>query len=440
MSHIGLVDQTSRHDLTSEKTPLVLSLLEVIQSQARDIQLLKEEIARLKNHPSKPKLLPSKISTSDKRVASDNKKPSKKKSKNIEIHNFERVHPKNLPKGASLIYYKNYTVQDIELKPNNTRYRLGVYRLPDGSLQIADLPQGVDSHFGSNLKAHMLYLYYKANMTQPTLLEYLRENGVKISSAQVSRILTEGHDVFHKEKEAMLKKAMEVSNYFVVDDTGHRHKGKNGYCTHIGNELFTYFKSSESKNRLNFLQILCVNGKSYHLNGFSFDYMKSQRFPSVDISRLKRNNGMKFDNEFLWLQFLKSQSISFQHHIKIATEAALYGFLLTSGLLNHLVFVSDEAGQFNIFNHGLCWVHAERKLTNLIPNSEEQKSLVEKVLTAFWQLYDQLKRYKQNPNIILRVRLEESYDKIFAPSTKWKALNQVLSSFQKNHNRLLKVL
>jgi hypothetical protein len=29
-----------------------------------------------------------------------------------------------------------------------------------------------------------------------------------------------------------------------VDDTGARHKGKNGYCTHIGNEWFAWFEST----------------------------------------------------------------------------------------------------------------------------------------------------------------------------------------------------
>jgi hypothetical protein len=37
-----------------------------------------------------------------------------------------------------------------------------------------------------------------------------------------------------------------------VDDTGARHQGHNGFCTHIGNELFAYFESTDSKSRQNF--------------------------------------------------------------------------------------------------------------------------------------------------------------------------------------------
>ena len=36
-------------------------------------------------------------------------------------------------------------------------------------------------------------------------------------------------------------KAMAASTYVQVDDTGARHQGHNGFCTHIGNALFAYF-------------------------------------------------------------------------------------------------------------------------------------------------------------------------------------------------------
>ena len=108
-------------------------------------------------------------------------------------------------------------MQDIECKPKNTKYRLGVHRLPDGSLNIANLPKGVSPRFGINIKAH-----------------------------------------------------------------------------------------------------------------------------KSDLFRLKRCDGMKFDNESDWFNFLKNQSIDSDEHIKTATEGALIGFLSTSGLLNHLVLDQPE--------------------------------------------------------------------------------------------------
>jgi hypothetical protein len=49
-----------------------------------------------------------------------------------------------------------------------------------------------------------------------------------------------------------------ASSYINVDDTGARHQGKNGVCTHIGNDLFAWFESASSKSRTNFLTLLCA--------------------------------------------------------------------------------------------------------------------------------------------------------------------------------------
>ena len=54
----------------SEKTPVALSLLEVIRPQSKEIQLLKAEIARLKNRPGRPNLTPGKIGFSEKKSSS----------------------------------------------------------------------------------------------------------------------------------------------------------------------------------------------------------------------------------------------------------------------------------------------------------------------------------------------------------------------------------
>ena len=47
---------------------------------------------------------------------------------------------------------------------------------------------------------------------------------------------------------------------------GARHKGKNGYVTHIGNEFFAWFKSKKSKSRINFLELLLANHGDYWIN------------------------------------------------------------------------------------------------------------------------------------------------------------------------------
>jgi hypothetical protein len=55
----------------------------------------------------------------------------------------------------------------------------------------------------------------------------LREWGVNISNGQLSRLLIDNKDNFHKEKDAILKAGLSISSYVHTDDTGARHDGKN---------------------------------------------------------------------------------------------------------------------------------------------------------------------------------------------------------------------
>ena len=67
-----------------------------------------------------------------------------------------------------------------------------------------------------------------------------------------------------------------------------------------------------------------------------------------------------------WLSYLKQLGIEKNSHVKTATEGALLGAVITSGVSPKLGIISDGAGQFRLLEHGLCWVHAERLINKLI--------------------------------------------------------------------------
>ena len=167
------------------------------------------------------------------------------------------------------------------IQPYNTRYRLARYRTPDGGALIGKLPKDVQQggHFGTLLKGFILYQYYHQRVTQPLIMQQLTEWGIAISSGQISRILTEQNDPFHAEKDALLSAGINHSDYIQVDDTGSRHEGKNGYCTHIGNPAFAWFSSTRSKSRINFLKLLRGAAVDYTINTAALDYMKAERLP-----------------------------------------------------------------------------------------------------------------------------------------------------------------
>jgi hypothetical protein len=177
-----------------------------------------------------------------------------------------------------------------------------------------------------------------------------------------------------------------VSQVLHTDDTGARHAGKNGYCTHIGNELFAWFESTESKSRINFLSCLSQGVEQrYVLNEGALEYIERQKFPKSILANLNTNN-IDINEQKAWEKWLTEQGIKRPRHRKILTEGALIGGLLAQGISSELVIMSDDAGQFNVFDHVLCWIHAERIINRLIPLNENHEKAVNWVREQIWQI------------------------------------------------------
>jgi hypothetical protein len=439
--------------LEEQQSPLVRQLLDIIDQQAHlieqmdeQVQQLKDEIARLKNQPPRPKIQPSRLEKkgSKKHKSSKGRRPGsakRQKTAKLEIHDTQPIEPEYLPPGSAFRYYKDWVVQDIVLAPLNTRYRLKVYETPDGDYVAGKLPANLqDSHFGPALIRFILYQYYHCHVTQPLLLEQLHETGVDISAGHLNRLLIEEKDRFHLEKDQILATGLEVSRYINVDDTGARHQGKNGYCTHIGNELFCIFESTQSKSRINFLRLLRAGHSDYRLNIDAITYMQVNKLPQFALEPIIANLDHIFADDRQWNDFLTQKGIVTDRHVQIATEGALMGSVIEHGLCDNLAIISDDAGQFNILVHALCWVHAERLIAKIVPLTDEQKKDLNTVRDKIWKLYEGLKRYKQNPRTKAKVRLQAKFDQIFTMKTSSATLNQALKRLHKNKSELLMVL
>ncbi|VAW27190.1 Mobile element protein, partial [hydrothermal vent metagenome] len=349
-----------------ELTPNVLQLLEVSHYQRELIQALRDEVAQLKGNKAKPRIRPSNMdkdagngkggnSSNDKKRSGSSKK---KKTKELKIHKKKTIKADDVPAGSEFKGYKEFVVQDIEINPYNTLYRMERWKTPSGNYVVGKLPSSLKGHFGSKLVSYTLYQYYQCHVTQPLLLEELHEFGVDISSGQINNILIGDHDDFHAEKDEILSTGLEISPYIQTDDTGARHKGKNGYCTHIGNEFFAWFESTGSKSRINFLKLLRAGNTDYVLNADAIEYMGEKKLPKRELQLLKSCLEQTFGDEAAWQQHLNTMEICKERHVKIATEGALLGAVTARGFNKELVVLSDDAGQFNVLLHALCWIHA----------------------------------------------------------------------------------
>jgi hypothetical protein len=429
-----------------QRTPLVLALLEVIQYQQEQMGILKEEIARLKGQNPRPKIKPSRLEKSGRKgeKKAKGKRPgSAKRSKTAElkIHDVKRIRPENLPAGSRFKGYQDYTVQNLTIGAHNTLYRLERWKTPAGENRVGKLPQQAgDGHFGLSLVRYILYQYYHAQVTQPLIVEQLRELGIDISTGQVNRIISEVKPGFHAEKDELLRVGLEVSNYLQVDDTGARHDGQNGYCTHIGNELFAWFESRSSKSRINFLELLRAGHEDYVINAEALAYMRAHRLPRDQLTQLEELPHRSFPDQQQWHLILEQLELTAPRHVRIATEGALLGSVVEHGPNPNLVILSDDAGQFDVLRHALCWIHAERTISKLIGLGPEQRRALEQTRVSIWDFYTALKAYKQSPSREQKAALEQRFEEIFATETCFVTLNKALQRLYRNKSELLQVL
>jgi len=427
-----------------DRSPLIDAFLEFTAWQGQRIDALEQEILKLKGETTKPVIKPSRMDDdSTKGGAGGQKKkgPRRKKTIDLTVHKTCDIHPDKIPEGSVFKGFREVVVQDIVFQPFNTRYRLAQYQAPDGHYVSGQVPGELHGcRFGKTLISFILYQYHHQHVTQPLLLKQLRDIGTDISSGHLSQLITDGLSMFHEEKDAIFKAGLSVSQYIHTDDTGARHQGKNGYCTHIGNELFAWFRSSESKSRINFLNCLSQPGSHlYALNVGAMEYMARQKLPLSLLNRFE-NRELRIDDTAAWEQWLDKEAIENLRHRKILTEGALMGGLLTQGLSSNLSIISDDAGQFNVFDHALCWIHAERIFNRLLPVSEIHAAEVERIREKLWSLYRDLKSYKLAPTEIQAKDIKARFTVMCEQQTSYATLNLALQRMGGNQHELLRVL
>jgi hypothetical protein len=439
----------------AECTPLVARLLAIIRIQQDRIGQLEEtvrqvrdEVARLQGQKPRPDIKPSRLESVAPMTAGQEggKRPgSAKRPKTAEltIHHEVPLHLPDPPAGAQLRCYESYVVQELLIQNENTRYLRARYDLPGGGSTLAPFPKGVlpveGGHFGANLVAFILDQYHQAQVTQPLLLEQLWEHGIDISAGQLHRILTENKEAFHQEKNEVLAAGLTASSYIGTDDTGARHQGKNGFCTAIGNDLFAYFESTDSKSRLNFLQVLQGKERTYAVNDMALAYWERQKLAATLVEQLTQGP-QAFVGEPAWQARLAELAISDERHVRIATEGALLGGLIARGVSPDLGVLSDGAPQFVVFVHAGCWIHAERPLAKLVPHNDQHRAAIEQARNHIWELYKDLKAYRAQPDAGQRPVLEARFDALVAARTGYPSIDGVLKEMREHKADLLRVL
>jgi Transposase IS66 family len=118
----------------------------------------------------------------------------------------------------------------------------------------------------------------------------------------------------------------------------------------------------------------------------------------------------------------------------------LWGSVKAHGLLKDTVIVSDDAGQFQLGRHALCWVHAERLIHKLDTFTDHHRAAQQRVRSLVWWFYRDLKAYQRDPTSQRKAALRARFDRIFRRRTGFATLDRLLHRLHANKAELLMVL
>ena len=441
-----LVGEVTRLRAENEKLGGALAQLRI------EHQATKDELARFKGLPPRPPFKPSGM---DKSAGAKEHATGGEKKTGRSLRRRGR-HLDRLKIGATIVVkaappagsrnkgFEDIVVQELNLFPQVTQYRRERWETPDGKTIIADLDPTILGGYGPNLHRFVLALHFSGQVSCERIVALLNGMGVVISKRQIVRMLTARLETFRAEDEAVLKAGLRGA-FITVDDTGARHAGKSGYTTQIGSDNFTTFRTGPSKSRLAFLSRLCGGTSLYVINEAALDYMKELGLPLSTIGKFREHKTQIFSSAAAFERHLQALGLN-QLNVTpdpglIASEAALWGAIRHQGLLPDTVIVSDDAGQFRVGAHALCWVHAERLVHKLVPSNDTQRNAIEIAKRMIWWFYRALKDYKLAPSVEQARLLRARFDRIFKrASNGFATLDRLLRRLHRNKEGLLRVL
>src|SRR5215218_9190284 len=412
-------------------------------------QALRDEVARLKGLPPRPPARPSGMdkATSGSTGTDKGGKRSRRRrgaKRDREAVTAEVVVKAVPPPGSRFKGYQEILVRELTLTPAVVRYRRERWLAPSGETVLAPLPAGIVGGFGPGLRRFLLVAHAQGQVTTERLAALLVGIGLEISKHQVVRLLTSRLDDLVAEDQAVLRAGLATARWVTVDDTAARHARQDGVTTQIGDDRFTAFRTGASKSRQAFLSTLRAGHAEYVIGEAALKYMRDRALAGPVIEQLAAHPAKVFADEAAWKAHLALLGIDrltvTPDPVRIATEGALWGAIRAQGLLPETVIVSDDAGQFRLGAHALCWVHAERLVHKLVPSTKDQRQAVELTRTLIWWLYADLKVWQGEPCPKRAAALRARFDRIFTRRTGYVVLDRLLARLHRRKGELLRVL
>jgi len=457
--------QINPDDISDKKdAEIIRILLQIIERLTEEVQALKtelqktlDELNQLKGEKGKPKIPASKPKSKDFSSEKERKSqtpPSEKKSKEklskikIDTTKVCPIDKSILPGDARFKDYDPVVVQEIKITTENTLYLKEVYYSPSQhKTYTAELPKGVEGEFGHGVKSLIITMKHAANVSEPKIHEFLKNVGILISPATISRILTKNLEIFHKEKADIFRAGLESTRYQQIDDTGAKVKGQNHYAEIICNPFYTAYFTIPHKNRLSILDIL-QGGKprTYFFNDEAFSLLESFGLSRKMISKLQNAAFSKELDEKQMQQLLgeilPDPNKGKNNRTRIIEAGAIAAYHNQTEFPVVKALLSDGAPQYKKLTEeqALCWIHDGRDYTKLVPVVPFHKKELQDFRSQYWTYYGKLLQFKQDPSQENADKLSAEFDKLVSTETNYEALNELINKTKEIKSELLLTL
>jgi Transposase IS66 family len=448
-----------------ETRSIVVKLLAIIENLYQENQRLKkinqelkDEVNRLKGEQGKPnvrsntKPIQGDISSEfeRKQAESDREKIKarrKKEKKNKKAGRQQKcqLNKANLPPDLQFKGYERHIIPEIRIELEYVEFLREKYYSPsEKKTFLAPLPTGYSREFSPSVRALVIAMKYELNSTESAIRQFLTERGLSISSATLSRMLTDKLDLFHQEKREIFKNGLHSRTFIQADDTGARVKGKNQHAHIFCNNRFSAFFTKENKDRMTLVDILRMDRcREYVINSETIELLRHWKLPQKRLSRLISLQSKHVYNQQDFDQILrpiftdKKPLLSYQKLTKSAAYIARY----------HLedcitALVCDDAPQFKFIGQylALCWIHEGRhykKMCPIIPFHQKQLATFR---GHFWTFYKTLLDYQDNPAEKDAESIRLKFDELCCFDTTYPELKDRINKTQANKAELLYVL
>jgi hypothetical protein len=453
------LDLTEIHEENARE--LIKRLLNLVEKQATDlrnsqaeIQRLRDEVNRLKGEQGKPNVkgniskppAANHSSEKERHTARPRHKSKKKTEIKIDREQVVEVDPSRLPPDAKFMGYEDVVVQDILLCSNNTLFhKQKYYSASNGKTYVAELPCGYEGQFGPGIKALSLVLYFGMGTSEPKILEFYENARIQISDGELSNLLLKNHEDFHAESAAVYEAGLRSSPWQHIDDTETRVNGQNEHCHVVCNPVYTSYHTRPHKDRLSVLDVLRQGrARMFRLNEEALDSLEQVALSKAAQQVLPGWCREQDLDEVAFQERLDSAlpDLNLQQRTAILSATAVAAYHAETDHPIVQALVCDDAPQFKGLTHWLmlCWVHEGRAYKKLMPVVALHRNLQEEFCKRFWNYYDQLLNYRQNPTPQEAMRLEAEFDQLFTTRTEYAELDKQIARTHSKKESLLLVL